>query len=154
MPWGPHSGTCTITVMTQQTVPLKLSQDTWLKGAEIAAKKKGSETCIHRIETLTHGDTQMLPLGLSMSASHYSVTASRHRVMRYTAESQSAAHWEKDREAETEMLTLCIMFDVIQQIVFHHSRYIMGFPLCLITPWADEDSRQSYNEIFFFRGFD
>lgn len=25
------------------------------------------------------------------------------------------------------MLTLCIMFDVSQQIVFHHSRYIMGF---------------------------
>lgn len=24
------------------------------------------------------------------------------------------------------MLTLCIMFDVSQQIVFHHSRYIMG----------------------------
>lgn len=47
----------------------------------------------------------MPPLGLEASASHRSVTASRHRIMRSTAESQSAAHWEQDGEAE--ILTLC-----------------------------------------------
>lgn len=50
-------------------------------------------------------DMQMPPLGLEASASHRSVTASRRRVMRSTAESRSAAHWEQDGEAE--ILTLC-----------------------------------------------
>lgn len=87
---------------------------------------------------------QMLPLGLGMSASHHSVTASRQRVMRSTAESQSAAH----REAETEILTLCIMFNVSQQIVFHQGRCNMG------SSSADEDGRPSCDKICSSWGFD
>lgn len=145
-------------MMNQETVPLKLSQDTSLKGmgnipihALRREKRKRQRTaCMRRIDWLTHA--QMLPLGLSTSASHYSVTASRHRVMRSTAESQSAAHWEKDREAEAGTLTLRIMFDVSQRIVFHHSGCVAGFSLCLITRWVDEDTdvRSPRSWIFHF----